>query len=123
MRKYLVAWIIPLCAAGGVLSFPAFAQDEPVEVKLKEWDLGFKEVTIKGSKARFEIENAGTVEHAFEVEGEAGGQEVEFKSPILKPAEKFTLEVELPPGKYEAYCPVHDHKDKGMKAEIAIAGE
>jgi uncharacterized cupredoxin-like copper-binding protein len=122
---YLLAGTIPLCTAVAILCSPAFAQDElePVEVKLKEWDLGFKEVAVKGDKARFEIENTGTVEHAFEVEGETGGQKVEFKSPILKPGEKTTFDIELPPGQYEAYCPLHDHRDKGMAGEITVAGQ
>lgn len=112
---------ICLCAAVGIILSPAFAH-EPANVKLNEWELGFKQMSANTGQIRFDIENVGTVEHAFEVEGEAGGQKVEYKSPILKPGEKTTLEVDLPPGEYEAYCPVHDHKDKGMAGEITVKG-
>jgi plastocyanin len=122
MSRRLLGGMIPICAAAGLLCSPAIAQElEPVEVKLNEWDLGFKEVTVE-EKARFEIENIGAVEHAFEVEGESGGQKVEIKSPTLKPGEKTVLEVELPAGTYEAYCPLHDHRDKGMAGAVTVAG-
>jgi len=119
MRKYVLFGAIPLCAAAGLLLSTALAH-EPVEVKLTEWKLGFKEISAKGGEIRFEIENVGTVEHAFEVEGENGGQKVEYKSPVLKPGEKTTLQVDLPAGEYEAYCPVHDHKDKGMVGAVTV---
>ena len=118
MRSSLVRGIC-LCAAFGVGLSPAFAQ-ESADVKLKEWALGFKNMSVQNGHIRFDIENTGTIEHAFEVEGEAGGQKIEYKSPTLKPGEKTTLEVDLPPGKYDAYCPVHDHKDKGMRGKVTV---
>jgi uncharacterized cupredoxin-like copper-binding protein len=113
MRSTLVCGIF-LCATVGISLSPAFAQ-ESADVDLKEWALGFKKMSVKNGHIRFDIENVGTVEHAFEVEGEAGGQKIEFKSPILKPGDKTTLEVDLPP-----YCPVHDHKDKGMRGKVTV---
>jgi uncharacterized cupredoxin-like copper-binding protein len=74
---------------------------ETVKVNMKDGDLG-KDITVKG-EARFEIENAGTTEHAFELEGEIGGK-FEVASPVLEPGGKATLIVGLPAGTYEAYC-------------------
>lgn len=117
MRKFLV-----LGLAAGLLSSPAIAQEEVVKITLKDGDLGFKEMTVKGEGARFDIENAGTVEHGFELEGEIEGKKIEIGSAVLKPGEKATLIVDLPAGKYEAYCPVDDHKAKGMSGEITFGG-
>jgi uncharacterized cupredoxin-like copper-binding protein len=122
MKRYLPVTIIPICAAMGFLGLPAFAQDAPevVKVTLKDGDLGFKELTVKG-ETRFEIENAGTADHAFEIEGEIGDKEFEVASPVLKPGEKSVIIVGLPAGKYEAYCPVEGHREKGMAGEITFA--
>jgi uncharacterized cupredoxin-like copper-binding protein len=95
---------------------------ETVKVNRKDGDLGIKDITVKG-EARFEIENAGTTEHAFELEGEIGGKKFEVASPVLAPGGKATLIVGLPAGTYEAYCPVNDHREKGMEAKVTFAGE
>jgi len=118
MRSTFVCGIY-LCATVAIGLSPALAQ-EAADVDLKEWALGFKRMSVQNGHIRFDIENVGTVEHAFEVEGEAGGQKIEFKSPVLKPGEKTTLDVDLPPGEYDAYCPVHDHKDKGMSGKVIV---
>ena len=124
MRNYL-AGFIPLCAAAGFLCLPSFAQDEGevVNVNLKDGDLGFKELTVKSEEARFEVENGGTRQHAFELEGEIDGKKFEIATPVLKPGEKATIIVALPAGKYEAYCPVDDHRQRGMAGEITFAGK
>jgi uncharacterized cupredoxin-like copper-binding protein len=121
MKKHALIATTPICAVIGFLSLPAFAQEEAdvVKVTLKDGDLGFKELTVKG-ETRFEIENAGTADHAFEIEGEIGGQEFAIASPVLKPGENSVLIVGLPAGKYEAYCPVEGHKEKGMAGEITF---
>src|SRR3546814_2396257 len=89
--------------AAGVLALlsamsPALGQEEPqrVQVSLKEWSLGFKDLTVKGGKARFEIVNDGTQEHAFEIEGKVDGKEIEIATPHLKPGERTVLIVALP---------------------------
>ena len=68
MKRPLPVNIIPICVAMGFLSFPAFAQDQPkvVKVTLKDGDLGFKELTVKG-ETRFEIENTGTFRAELEL--------------------------------------------------------
>lgn len=67
----------------------------------------------------FAVKNAGKVLHALEVEGPSG--EVETKG--IDPGASATLEVDLSkPGKYEWYCPIDDHKGRGMKGTITVAG-
>ncbi len=97
------------------------ADTQVVPVKLKMGTLGFETVTINKPKASFEIENVCTVPHAFEVEGEVGGEEVEFATKVLQPGEKTTMIVHLPPGSYEAYCPVGKHAENGMTGTVVFA--
>ena len=72
----------------------------------------------KSGVIAFEATNDGQVDHALEVEGPDGEVEAE----PFAPGESQTIKIDLPPGSYEWYCPVDDHKDKGMKGEIQVAG-
>jgi len=123
--KRAVPMVIALSGTTAGLIPEASVADEGqvVEVKLKEWELGFRELTVNGEKARFEIENDGRIEHAFELEGAIGSHEFEVATPLLSPGENTTVIVELPAGEYEVYCPVPGHKDQGMAAKITFTGE
>jgi uncharacterized cupredoxin-like copper-binding protein len=120
--SYLVAMAavgaLALSTGSGSL---AFAQ-ETVKVTLKDGDLGFKEITVKG-ETRFNIENAGERDHALEIEGEIGGKEFEISSRVLKPGQSSVFIAKLPAGTYEAYCPVSDHRERGMDGKITWASE
>jgi len=112
-------------AVSGLMAPRAAHADEAqvIKVNLKEWELGFKTVTVRGEKARFEISNNGTTTHGFELEGKIGGKKFEVAAPPLKPGEKTSLTVALPKGSYEVYCPVDGHEDRGMKGAVRFAGE
>jgi uncharacterized cupredoxin-like copper-binding protein len=66
----------------------------------------------------FEVVNDGQVPHALEVEGE----EIEEETETLQPGERATLTVTLAGGSYELYCPVGDHKDRGMVGKAVVEG-
>lgn len=73
----------------------------------------------KAGVVEFRIRNAGKIAHALEVEGPEG--EVETKE--IAPGGRATLKADLrKAGRYEWYCPVGDHKDRGMKGEITVGG-
>jgi uncharacterized cupredoxin-like copper-binding protein len=88
-----------------------------VEVKLTEFAIEMPRTAVPG-EVTFSVTNAGTMEHNFEVEGE--GIEKAFDT-NLKPGETRNLQVNLPVGTYIVYCPVDDHKKRGMQLEIRIA--
>ena len=55
--------------------------------------------------------------HALEVEGPTG----EVETADLGPGESADLAVDLSEdGEYEIYCPVGDHRDRGMEGTIAV---
>lgn len=66
----------------------------------------------------FEVVNEGEVAHALEVEGEG----IEEETKTLQPGERATLTVTLEGGSYELYCPIDDHKDRGMVGKAVVGG-
>jgi uncharacterized cupredoxin-like copper-binding protein len=70
----------------------------------------------KAGVVEIKATNAGTIDHAIEVEG----QGVEVKTNPIKPGSSASLKVDLKPGTYEWYCPLDSHKQKGMKGTITV---
>ena len=65
----------------------------------------------------FTVTNNGTIDHAFEVEG----QGVEEETETIAPGESAELTVDLSKtGSYEIYCPVDDHRAKGMEGTLTV---
>jgi hypothetical protein len=99
---------------------PAMAGDAPipiVEVKLTEFSIEMPTTAPLG-RVMFSVTNAGTMEHNFEVEGQ--GLEKKFEM-NLKPGETKDFQVDLPAGTYTIYCPVDDHRKRGMHLELVVA--
>src|SRR5207249_7410956 len=100
----------------------ALLRDAParVSVRLTEWKVELSQGAIAPGMVRFAITNAGSVPHAFEVEG----QGLEKQTAIIQPGASGTLTLELKPGSYDVYCPVggDSHKNLGMEAHLTVAG-
>jgi hypothetical protein len=88
-----------------------------VEVKLIEFRIEMP-TTVPPGQVTFSVTNAGTKEHNFEIEGE--GHEKRFDT-NLKPGETRNLQVDLQTGVYIIYCPVDDHRERGMQQELKVA--
>jgi plastocyanin len=65
----------------------------------------------------FEATNDGQSLHALAVVGPAG----QVRTQTLRPGERTTVEVRLPPGTYKWYCPVADHERRGMVGRVRVA--
>ena len=73
----------------------------------------------KAGVVEIQVENAGKVAHALEVEGPAG----EVETGRIEAGADATLKADLgKAGRYEWYCPIGDHRDRGMRGEITVAG-
>ncbi len=110
------AWHEP----AGAAKTPQPAAAGTTTVELAEWTLGFTELALDGGKTRLTVTNRGGATHALTIEGSAGGKTIRVNSPLLKPGQTATLEVDLPPGEYVAYCPVGGHRALGMEGTIRI---
>jgi plastocyanin len=99
---------------------PGGAAVAKLQVEETEFAIDPKNPRIsKAGVVSFRVKNVGQVLHALEVEGPNG--EVETKG--IEPGKSASLRVDLSkPGTYEWYCPIGDHKDRGMKGRIVVAG-
>lgn len=111
----LVAAVLGLA---GIPSRHAPGNPAAVAVRLSEWKVDLNERTITAGAVTFTVTNAGSIPHAFEVEG----QGVEQQTPLIQPGASATLTLTLAPGTYEAYCPVGEdsHKKLGMEAHLQV---
>jgi uncharacterized cupredoxin-like copper-binding protein len=87
-----------------------------VAVDLTEYSINMPEVLTAGPQ-QLQITNHGKEQHGFAIEGGAVHQRLTSN---LTGGSAATLTVDLAPGTYEVYCPVDEHKGKGMKRTITV---
>jgi uncharacterized cupredoxin-like copper-binding protein len=106
--------------ATGTASGGAVATGPGGQVQLSATDYKFtpSDPTVKSGQVTFDVRNDGQTAHSLEVE-DVNGEDEEIEGDI-PPGQSGTLKVDLPPGKYEFYCPVDGHKQLGMTGEITV---
>jgi uncharacterized cupredoxin-like copper-binding protein len=105
-----------LAAVEGQEGTTGVAAAGTVEVSLVEFEMQMAD-TVAAGTVTFNITNNGTMEHSFEIEGNGVEEELE---PHLQPGESATLTVDLAPGTYTVYCPVSDHRSRGMELTFTV---
>lgn len=95
-------------------------QPSAVTATLAEWKIELSQHRIPAGTVTFTVTNAGSIPHAFEIEG----QGIEQQTAVIPPGERLTLTLTLTPGTYQVYCPVGEdsHKKLGMDARLVVAG-
>jgi uncharacterized cupredoxin-like copper-binding protein len=91
--------------------------DATVPVSLTDFRLPRNVRVRRSGVVAFEATNDGQVPHALAVVGPAG----QARTQTLKPGERTTVEVRLPPGTYKWYCPVDGHERRGMVGRVRVA--
>jgi uncharacterized cupredoxin-like copper-binding protein len=91
--------------------------DATVPVSLVDFRLPRNVHVPRGGRIAFEATNDGQSLHALAVIGPAG----QARTQTLRPGERTTVEVRLPPGTYKWYCPVDDHERRGMVGRVRVA--
>ena len=87
-------------------------------VSLADYALDAEQRRVRrGGRISFEATNDGTVRHALAVDAPAG----RVRTRALRPGERATFSVRLPPGTYKWYCPVGDHEERGMAGRLRVA--
>jgi hypothetical protein len=88
------------------------------EVALVDYALEVSDPSVpRAGIVAFEATNDGLVRHALAVDGPAGP----VRTPSLRPGERATITVRLPPGTYKWYCPLGDHEHRGMVGRVRVA--
>ena len=117
-----------LCLLCVAIAFPCSASpygrvaEKPtpgkVKVDLSEWKVQLSPARVPPGPVVFEVSNAGTIPHAFELEGRG----LEKSIPQIPPGTTATLKLDLRAGSYEAYCPVGkgSHKMLGMMNHLMV---
>ena len=123
-RLFLVALALALMPACGGDEAAGEEGAEPggggtvVDVVLSDFAIEPSSLALDPGTYTFHVVNEGATSHALEVEGPTGEVETEE----LGPGESADLTVDLEDGEYEIYCPVGDHRDRGMERTIAVGG-
>jgi uncharacterized cupredoxin-like copper-binding protein len=96
---------------------PAAAAAAETQVDLIEYQINMPK-TLKAGENILAVSNGGKEPHSLEIHGT--GVHAALPEPIRTTGSATTLKVNLPPGTYEAYCPIPGHKEKGMKTTITV---
>ena len=113
---------VPAQTATGAGPTPSTANADPasveqtVEVRLTEYRIEMP-LQLRAGRTLFKVTNAGEMFHSFEIEGRGIEKEVESG---VDAGQTKTLKLDLKPGAYEVYCPVHGHKKAGMSLEVQV---
>ncbi|HWC25359.1 MAG TPA: cupredoxin domain-containing protein [Solirubrobacteraceae bacterium] len=75
------------------------------------------QVTVAPGEHEFRIVNRGDAEHALEIHTPGG----EVETDRVAPGESATVTANLSePGTYELYCPVGNHRERGMEGTVTV---
>jgi plastocyanin len=119
-----VALAAGLAACGGSSeeegAEPAGGTTAPVvEISATEFALDPSSITVdQAGPVTLRVTSNGSATHALTIEG--GG--VERETGELERGESAELTVDLDAGSYVIYCPIGDHRDRGMEGAIGIGG-
>jgi uncharacterized cupredoxin-like copper-binding protein len=91
---------------------------QTVDMTAADFKFDPSDQTVKSGDVTFKLTNDGQTTHSLEIE-DVNGQDQELEGDV-SPGQSGTLKVNLPPGKYEFYCPVGNHKEMGMEGEITV---
>ncbi len=92
---------------------------ETLTVSETEYKLDPPNPTIEESgTVEFEVVNDGEITHSLEIESD----QEEFVSDEIAAGESTTFTADLPPGEYDYYCPISNHKELGMDGTLTVAG-
>jgi plastocyanin len=72
---------------------------------------------VEAGPHSFAVVNEGSAPHRLEIEG--GGVE-EVTETLEGTGDEVTLEVDLPAGEYEWYCPIGNHAEQGMEGTLTV---
>jgi uncharacterized cupredoxin-like copper-binding protein len=97
------------------------AQQEQ-EVALREFAIEPSAFTVAvGETVRFDVTNQGAREHNLELKLESAGIDQVLFVTNLQPGQSDMAEVTFSqPGTWELYCPLGQHRDRGMLASVQV---
>jgi len=101
-------------APAGEAKPAAPAGEQEVKITMTEFKFEPQTVEVKAGKVKFELVNAGAVEHSFVIVG------TDRRLESVPPGQSGELEVELKPGTYQIDCDIPGHKEAGMVMTVVV---
>jgi plastocyanin len=103
---------------GSDKSTPSGAATATIRISETEYKLSPASLHVDGpGTVTVHVVNDGNVTHALEVEGEGVEEETEH----ISPGSSADLKVDIAKsGSYEVYCPIDDHRRRGMEATLTV---
>jgi len=74
-------------------------------------------ITVKAGST-ITVKNQGTTTHALEIVLKSG----EIKTKPISPGQSVQVKVPAKAGSYDMYCPIDQHKQKGMTGKLTVGG-
>lgn len=110
----LIALVVAACARREEpldLSTPA-AADQEVQVTLRDnFTITVSPTTVKAGRVKFNVTNEGSMSHGMGIEGQSVEQ-------FVTPGTTLTRETQMTARTWTVYCPIADHRDRGMQAQL-----
>jgi plastocyanin len=88
-----------------------------ITVDESEFKLGLSPMVLRPGRYIFLARNTGHTTHALEIEGPG----LEAKTDNISPGQSASVTVTLKQGRYELYCPVDGHKQRGMEMHVSVS--
>ena len=134
-RTYLLFGLVLLTGLLMLGNIAVIAQeagyvDGKLEVRLREWSLGFDKTVVNraeltgsttiGKELPVHVVNNGSYEHNLTIKIETTSGEYFIRTSLLQPGEETSLVVSLPTGEYELYCSLEGHAEQGMEGTLVV---
>lgn len=74
--------------------------------------------SVRSGLITFNVRNSGTLAHSFAIEGDDALRYLDLP---VRPGETASMQVNLMPGGYRAYCPLTDHPDQPMSSRFVAS--
>lgn len=89
--------------------------DQEVEVSLRDgFTIVASPATIRAGRVKFTVTNEDSQNHGFSIEGQGLEQ-------VVAPGATLTRETRMTSGTAILYCPVEDHRERGMQTQLTVS--
>jgi plastocyanin len=113
-----------LLVAAGLLTIGASAAavyaQSTTTVVMAEFTFAPDKMVVPAGRDTFVLQNTGQFPHNVHIEG--NGVSVDVSPNPVAGGDSFTGAVNLAPGTYDVWCPVSNHRDRGMIGTLTVAG-
>ena len=90
-----------------------------INVVAEDFSFSLADSQLKSGTVTFAVKNDGSMPHDFAIRG----QDVDQKTPTIKPGESANLTVELEPGTYTYVCTIGGHEQLGMRGTFTVTSD